>query len=67
VTLTLEREGAASPLDVTLVREIIKIQSTKHKVLENGIGYVRLRSSRNKQVRTWTKPSIAYGNRRCNR
>jgi carboxyl-terminal processing protease len=42
VTLTLEREGAASPLDVTLVREIIKIQSTKHKVLENGIGYVRL-------------------------
>lgn len=42
VTLTIEREGAASPLDVTLVREIIKIQSTKHKVLENGIGYVRL-------------------------
>ncbi len=42
VTLTLEREGAASPLDVTLVREIIKIQSTRHKVLDNGIGYVRL-------------------------
>lgn len=42
VTLALEREGTTSLLDVTLVREIIKIQSTKHKVLENGIGYVRL-------------------------
>lgn len=42
VTLTLEREGAASPIDVTLVREIIKIQSAKHKMLEDGIGYVRL-------------------------
>jgi carboxyl-terminal processing protease len=42
VTLTLEREGSASPLDVTLVREIIRIQSARHKMLENGIGYVRL-------------------------
>jgi carboxyl-terminal processing protease len=42
VTLTLEREGAASPLDVTLVREIIKIQSARSKKLDNGIGYVRL-------------------------
>lgn len=42
VTLTLEREGTASLIDITLVREIIKIQSARHKMLDNGIGYVRL-------------------------
>ncbi len=42
VTLTLEREGASAPVDVVLVREIIKVQSTRHKMLEDGIGYVRL-------------------------
>jgi carboxyl-terminal processing protease len=42
VTLTLEREGSAAPFDVTLTREIIKIQSVRSKVLDGGIGYVRL-------------------------
>jgi carboxyl-terminal processing protease len=42
VTLTLKRENQAELFDVTLTREIIKIQSVKPKMLEKGYGYVRL-------------------------
>jgi len=41
VTLTIEREGAPDPIQFTLVRDTIKIESVKSKVLEN-IGYVKL-------------------------
>ncbi|MFZ5861600.1 MAG: S41 family peptidase [Nitrospirota bacterium] len=42
VTLTLERSGTPEPIDVVLTRETIKVTSTRHKMLEDGIGYVRL-------------------------
>jgi carboxyl-terminal processing protease len=42
VTLTLKREGAAEFFDVTLTREVIKIQSVKSKMLDKGYGYVRV-------------------------
>jgi carboxyl-terminal processing protease len=42
VSLTVQRDGAAEPLSFTLVRDVIKIESVKSKVLENNIGYVRL-------------------------
>ena len=42
VTLTLRRENVADIFDVTLTREIIKIQSVKSKTLEKGFGYVRV-------------------------
>jgi carboxyl-terminal processing protease len=42
VRLTIKREGPSDLFDVTLMREIIKIQSVKSKQLERGYGYVRL-------------------------
>jgi len=42
VTLTLKRENQPELFDVTLTREIIKIQSVKSKMLEKGYGYVRV-------------------------
>jgi carboxyl-terminal processing protease len=42
VTLTLKRENQPELFDVTLSREVIKIQSVKSKMLEKGYGYVRL-------------------------
>jgi carboxyl-terminal processing protease len=42
VTLTLKRENQPELFDVTLTREIIKIQSVKSKTLEKGYGYVRV-------------------------
>jgi len=42
VTLTIRRESRPDLFDITLVREVIKIQSVKSKVLEKGYGYIRL-------------------------
>lgn len=48
VILTLERTdkstGEVTEFDVTLVREIIKIQSVYGKMLEGDVGYIRLTS-----------------------
>ena len=43
VNLTIQRDGTADPLQFTLVRDTIKIESVKSKVLDN-IGYVNSRS-----------------------
>ena len=42
VTITIIREGWKETKDFILVREIIKIKSVKSKLLEDGIGYVRI-------------------------
>ena len=42
VTLTLKRESMPELFDVTLMREVIKIQSVKSKMLEKGYAYIRL-------------------------
>jgi carboxyl-terminal processing protease len=41
INLTIQREGTPDPIQFTLVRDTIKIESVKSKVLDN-IGYVRL-------------------------
>ncbi len=42
VTLTINREGFTKPRDFVIVREIIPIRSVKARILEDGIGYIRL-------------------------
>jgi carboxyl-terminal processing protease len=42
LTLTLEREGRAKPFDVTLQRETIRVASVRGRLLEPGLGYVRI-------------------------
>lgn len=42
VTLTINREGFQHPKDVAIIREIIPIRSVKARILDDGIGYVRL-------------------------
>lgn len=41
VNLTIQRDGATDPLVFTLVRDTIKIESVKSKIIDN-LGYVRL-------------------------
>ena len=41
VNLTIQRDGTPDPLVFTLIRDTIKIESVKSKVIEN-LGYVRL-------------------------
>jgi carboxyl-terminal processing protease len=40
--LTIVREGVDKPLQITVVRDIIKTVSVKHRMLEPGYGYVRV-------------------------
>lgn len=42
VTIGIMREGWKEPKDFKLIREVIKIKSIKAKVLEEGIGYIKL-------------------------
>ncbi len=42
ITLTVVREGSPKPLVFTLARAVIKIQSVKHRMLEDGFGYLRI-------------------------
>ena len=42
IVLTILREGADSPFNVELVRDIIQVASVKNRTLEPGYGYVRI-------------------------
>lgn len=42
ITLTINREGFSQPKDFVIAREIIPIHSVKARILDNGIGYIRV-------------------------
>ncbi len=42
VVITIIREGLDKTLDITIVRDIIKLKSVKSKVIDESIGYVKL-------------------------
>jgi carboxyl-terminal processing protease len=42
VTITVLRQGEADPIEFTLVRDIIPIDSVKHMALQPGYGYIRI-------------------------
>lgn len=42
VTLTIQREGVEDPLEITVVRDIIKIKSVEYEILSDEIGVLRI-------------------------
>lgn len=44
IKLSILRKGEAAPIEITLTREIIKVQSVKSKLVEEGYGYLRITS-----------------------
>ncbi|HOA92615.1 MAG TPA: S41 family peptidase [Quisquiliibacterium sp.] len=42
ITLTISRKGENRPLVIPIMRDVIRVQSVKSKVLEPGYGYVRI-------------------------
>ena len=44
VVLTVVREGATKPLEITVQRETIRVASVKGRMLEPGYGYLRIAS-----------------------
>ena len=43
ITITIAREGSEI-FDLDIIRDIIKIQSVKHEIFDNNIGYLRITS-----------------------
>lgn len=54
IVLTIARKGETKPLVMTIVREKIKVQSVKSKILESGFGYLRVT-----QFQEETAPDVA--------
>ncbi|QPJ66844.1 MAG: S41 family peptidase [Candidatus Nitrohelix vancouverensis] len=44
INITIFRETRETPFEVTIVRDIIKVRSVKHKIYEDTVGYVSIRS-----------------------
>ncbi|MFO7527571.1 MAG: S41 family peptidase [Marinobacter sp.] len=42
LTLTIMREGESAPIEIDVVRDIIKVTSVKSRMLDNGYGYLRI-------------------------
>lgn len=42
IKLTILRKGESKPLEFTLIREVIKVQSVKSKLVEPGFGWIRV-------------------------
>lgn len=42
IKLTIAREGEFKPLELTLIREVIEVSSVRHRMLEDGFGYLRI-------------------------
>jgi carboxyl-terminal processing protease len=42
IVLTIIREGTEGPFDITIVRDIIKVRSIRHEVLDDHYGYIRI-------------------------
>ena len=59
ITLTIMRADRPQPIVLKIVRDIIKVRSVRSKMLDNGVGYVRIAQFRKrpvptaKQLRTW--------------
>lgn len=44
IKLSILRKGESKPLEIILTREVIKVQSVKSKLVEEGYGYLRITS-----------------------
>ena len=42
IRLTLLRKDVEKPIEVKIIRDVIRVQSVKYKMLDDGIGYVRI-------------------------
>jgi carboxyl-terminal processing protease len=54
IRISILRKGESKPLELTLTREVIKVQSVKSKLIEPGYGWVRIT-----QFQENTIPSLA--------
>lgn len=44
IRLTIRREGAPQPIQMTIVRDVIRIQSVRWRLIDDDVGYIRITS-----------------------
>lgn len=44
IELTIQREGAEGPIEVTIIRDIITVRSVRHRVERDNVGYIDINS-----------------------
>ncbi|MFK7902464.1 MAG: S41 family peptidase [Nitratireductor sp.] len=44
ITVTIQRDGAEKPIEITIIRDVIKVRSVRHRVERDSIGYVDINS-----------------------
>lgn len=55
IRLSILRKGEGKPIEVTLIREVIKVQSVKSKLVEPGYGWIRITQFQENTVPTLVK------------
>ena len=55
IRLTIVRKGEASPFEVTLTREVIKVNSVRSKLIEPGYGFLRITQFQDNTVESAVK------------
>jgi carboxyl-terminal processing protease len=55
ITLTISRKGEEAPLTLKIIRDVIRVQSVRSRVIEPGIGYVRISQFQEYTVESLTR------------
>jgi len=58
IKITIQREGTAEPIEVDITRDIIRIQSVRHRIEQDDIGYIRI-STFNQNTQPMLEKAIA--------
>jgi carboxyl-terminal processing protease len=61
ITLTIARKNETKPIVVTLIRDVIRVQSVKSKMIEPGYGYVRVTQFQEHTVENMVKAIETLG------
>lgn len=51
IVLTIVREGESKPIEVKVIRDVIRVKSVRSRILEPGFGYIRISSFQSKTTR----------------
>ncbi|WP_026340570.1 S41 family peptidase [Thioalkalivibrio sp. ALJT] len=51
ITLTVLREGKDTPMEITITRDVIQVQSVRSEVVEDGYGYIRISNFQQRTAR----------------
>ncbi len=58
IKITIQRQGTAEPIEIDITRDIIRIQSVRHRIEQDDIGYLRI-STFNQNTQTMLETAIA--------